>query len=122
MKLSDVSLPNVLPPALAPYAKLIYGAAGAVITALILLALGVLGIDVAQEIVDLGPETQEITWRQAVNGLVPLLFVYLVPNGPAVHEHEELTSPDDDGRTTLGTEVAELYGGTAGPRGDASQA
>lgn len=121
MKLSDVGLPNVLPPKLAPYAKLIYGAAGAVATALILVGLGKLGIDVSKEILDLGPETEEITWRQAVTGLVPLIFVYLVPNGAEVHHHDESTSPDDDGETTLGTPVAALYEG-AGPRGEASQA
>ena len=89
------------------YAKFYTGVITAIATALLLMLAGKLGIDVSQEIVDLGPESQEITWRQAINGLAPLLAVLLVPNHADVTIEDDPNPTDDDGDTTLGGDASE---------------
>lgn len=88
---------------LRPYAKAIKGGITAVLTSIALLGLGRVGVDVSSEIIDLGEETQEVTWRQAVNAVAPLVAVFLTSNGPPILDEGEIDAelaqvPEETGR------------------------
>ena len=109
--MSDPAAPKLSPLGLdrwglRPYAKVIKGGVTAVLTSVALLGLGRAGVDVSSEIIDLGHDSQEITWRQAVNAIIPLVAVYLTSNGPPVQDEAEVDAevaqlPDETGKVDV---------------------
>ena len=82
----------MLPDSLQPYAKAAYP------------ALLTLAAVLAQLIVTGEIDRAEVT--TALTGLLGAAVTLLVPNAPATHVHEG-NPVDDDGKTTLGTEITE---------------